>query len=189
VLPLVEHFIGLSSQANRLPPPVLDEDAAARLKAYAWPGNVRELKNVVERLVVRAKEGVIVPADLPRELINDWRPETAAAKPATGTADKLYERMVVGGESFWSSVAEPFMARDITRDDLRGVITRGLEHTHGSYKQLLPTFNIAPEDYKRLLSFLRKYGCHMPFQKFRSMAVTPRSLAFHSEAERFSKTG
>ena len=81
------------------------------------------------------------------------------------------------------------MARDITRDDLRQVITRGLEHTHGSYKQLLQVFNVAPGDYKRLLSFLRKYGCHMPFQQFRSMPVTPRSLAYHREAERFSKTG
>ncbi len=66
--------------------------------------------------------------------------------------------MTVSGESFWSVVSEPFMARDITRDDLRAVISKGLEETRGSYKQFLPLFNIAAEDYKRLLSFLRKYG-------------------------------
>lgn len=79
--------------------------------------------------------------------------------------------MTVGGESFWTAVSEPFMSRDITRDDLRAVISRGLEETRGSYKQLLPLFNIAPEDYKRLLSFLRKYDCHLPFQRFRTVAV------------------
>ena len=81
------------------------------------------------------------------------------------------------------------MARDITRDDLRGVITRGLEHTRGSYKQLLQAFNVAPEDYKRLLNFLRKHGCHMPFQKFRSIPVTAKSFEYHGEGQRLSKTG
>ena len=80
-------------------------------------------------------------------------------------------------------------ARDLTREDLRGVITRGLEHSRGSYKQLLQAFNIAPEDYKRLLSFLRKHGCHMPFQKFRTMPVSAKSLDYQGEPQRLSKTG
>ena len=84
------------------------------------------------------------------------------------------------------------MARDITREDLRDVITRGLEHTRGSYKQMLTAFNVAPDDYKRLLSFLRKYGCHMPFQKFRSVQVNPRAVEYdarHRDVERLTKTG
>ena len=189
VLPLVDHFIRLASQTYRVPQPVLDTEAAAKLTAYSWPGNVRELKNAVERLVVRGKTGAIVAADLPREVLGDWRSASLTAKPASVTPDKLYERMVVGGESFWSVVGEPFMARDITRDDLRGVITRGLEHTRGSYKQLLQAFNVAPEDYKRLLNFLRKHGCHMPFQKFRSIPVTAKSFEYHGEGQRLSKTG
>jgi hypothetical protein len=27
---------------------------------------------------------------------------------------------------------------------------------------------MAPEDYKRFLSFLRKHQCHIPFQQFRT---------------------
>jgi len=188
VLPLVNHFIRLSSEAFGVSQPELDDEAAVRLTAYSWPGNVRELKNVVERLVVRGKAGGIVAADLPREILDEWR-STSTAKAASAIADKLYERMVVGGESFWSVVGEPFMARDLTRDDLRAVITRGLEHSRGSYKQLLQAFNVAPEDYKRLLNFLRKYGCHMPFQKFRTIPVTAKSLEFHGEPQHLSKTG
>jgi DNA-binding NtrC family response regulator len=189
VVPLVQHFIRVASAAHRVPEPALQEDALRALVGYSWPGNVRELKNVVERLVVRAR-GRITTADLPREVVGESRPIVVPeARTHNVTTDRLYERMVVGGESFWSVVGEPFMARDITRDDLRGVVTRGLEHTRGSYKQMLRAFNVPADDYKRLLSFLRKYGCHMPFQKFRSLNVDPRSLAYHRETEQLTKAG
>jgi hypothetical protein len=100
-----------------------------------------------------------------------------AVSPAETVASALYDRMTVDGESFWSAVYEPFMSRDLTRDDLRAVICRGLQQTRGSYKLLLELYNVAPGDYKRLLGFLRKYQCHMPFQKFRSIPVTPERAA------------
>jgi hypothetical protein len=75
------------------------------------------------------------------------------------------------GESFWSAVYEPFMARDITRDDLRRVVSAGLTETHGSYKILVRQFNMEPGDYKRFLNFLRKHQCHLPFHQFRVAAA------------------
>jgi DNA-binding NtrC family response regulator len=179
---LVEYFVRTASETHNVPQPRLHDDTIARLMTHSWPGNVRELKNVIERLVVRARGGFVSPNDLSLDTPGLWPLETVhrhAAAPAQ--ADRLYERMTVGGESFWSVVSEPFMARDITRDDLRAVISKGLEETRGSYKQLLPLFNIAAEDYKRLLSFLRKYGCHLPFQRFRTVAVRSDSLTFHRE--------
>ena len=53
-------------------------------------------------------------------------PATPATRPA---ADMLFERMVNGGESFWSCVYAPFMSRDLTRDDLRTIVRKGLERT------------------------------------------------------------
>jgi hypothetical protein len=41
---------------------------------------------------------------------------------------------------------------------------------------LLELFNVPPGDYKKLLAFLRKHQCHMPFQKFRSIAVRPEAI-------------
>ena len=193
IQPLLTYFVRLASETYKIPAPILHDETIARLVAHSWPGNVRELKNVVERLVVRARAGSILPSDLSKDLMTASSRGTppAAVASSKSTPDRLYERMTLEGESFWSAVSEPFMARDITRDDLRAVITRGLEHTKGSYKQLLQVFNIAPEDYKRLLSFLRKYGCHMPFQKFRTIQVRPEA-AFHREAgvgETFTKAG
>ncbi len=37
-----------------------------RLLNYSWPGNVRELRNILERAVIVAMEGAILPAHLPR---------------------------------------------------------------------------------------------------------------------------
>jgi transcriptional regulator with PAS, ATPase and Fis domain len=172
VAALVTHFVRAFSQSHRREEPVLSEAALTGLVAYGWPGNVRELKNIIERLVVRAGDLIDV-VDLPREVSGQrsQAAQVAQTQSLLTTADALYERMVVGGESFWSVVYEPFMSRDLTRGDLRAIVSRGLEETRGSYKLLVGLFNLPPTDYKRLLSFLRKYECHMPFQRFRSVPV------------------
>ena len=175
---LLKYFMEASSAVHRAPVPVLADATMTRLMSYSWPGNVRELKNVVERLVIRARDGAILPTDLPKEILEHGTTlplASTSTQPPAGAG--LYERMTIDGQSFWSAVYEPFMARDLTRDDLRAVVSRGLEQTRGSYKLLLEVFNVAPGDYKRLLGFLRKYECHMPFQKFRSIAVTPERAA------------
>jgi hypothetical protein len=59
------------------------------------------------------------------------------------------------------------MARDLTRADLRRIVTLGLERTKGNYRLLLQLFNMSESDYKRFLNFLRKYQCQLPFQSFR----------------------
>jgi transcriptional regulator of acetoin/glycerol metabolism len=46
----------------------IDDEAAARLCAHAWPGNIRELRNVLERAMLFADDGVIRARDLPPEL-------------------------------------------------------------------------------------------------------------------------
>lgn len=178
VVPLVNFFIRQSSEAHRVPMPTLHQDTLDRLVEYSWPGNVRELKNVAERLVVRARSAVLAPEELPKEILaRTGQPLAAsAAPPPPLVSDQLYDRMVRGGQSFWAAVYEPFMSRDLTRDDLRGVVSRGLEQTRGSYKMLLEVFNLPPGDYKKLLAFLRKHQCHMPFQKFRSLNVRPESI-------------
>ena len=85
----------------------------------------------------------------------------------------ILDRILNDGASFWSEVYEPFMARDLTRHDVRELVRLGLEHTRGNYKMLVAYFNMPPEDYKKFLNFLRKYQCHVPFQRFRMMPATP----------------
>jgi DNA-binding NtrC family response regulator len=178
---LLRFFLDQFAKQYQVECPSLSADAMQTLAEHPWPGNVRELKNVVERLVVRARNGEIGRDDLPLEVLRTAapavqpEPATQATRPA---ADMLFERMVNGGESFWSCVYAPFMSRDLTRDDLRTIVRKGLERTSGNYKVMVELFNMAADDYKRFLGFLRKYQCHMPFQQFRS-ASTSRDAGRH----------
>lgn len=174
---LLPYFLRVYSQRHGVPTPDLSPDAQRLLTAYDWPGNVRELKNVVERLVVRARSVVVSPEDLPAEVAGRPRSERERTTARTSPAESMYERMVRGGESFWAVVYPPFIARDLTRDDVRLVIRKGLEHARGNYKLLVALFNMPPTDYKRFLNFLRKHDCHMPFQRFRSAAASRAEAA------------
>jgi DNA-binding NtrC family response regulator len=165
---LLDYFVKLYSLRHSLPVPRLTPEALSYLVGYAWPGNVRELKNFIERLVLRARSGVITPADLPLEIVPPPPPPPREALPGP-CVDRMYDRMLKGRESFWSVVYEPFMARDMTRDDLRALVSRGLQQTRGSYRILVQLFNMPEADYKRFLNFLRKHDCQMPFQRFRNL--------------------
>jgi transcriptional regulator with GAF, ATPase, and Fis domain len=177
---LLGFFLEQFAKQYQVEPPALSAEATQTLCDHPWPGNVRELKNVIERLVVRARNGEIGRDDLPLEVLRAAPSASQVAVPASPVtrpaADMLFERMVNGGESFWSCVYAPFMARDLTRDDLRTVVRKGLERTSGNYKVMVELFNMPADDYKRFLGFLRKYQCHMPFQQFRS-AATSRDAA------------
>jgi two-component system, NtrC family, response regulator HydG len=168
---LLKFFLEQFSRQYQVDLPTLSQEAMQTLTDHPWPGNVRELKNVVERLVVRNKSGEIGRDDLPLEVLRSAPAAQVVPTPVTRpAADVLFERLVNGGESFWSCVYAPFMARDLTRDDLRAVVRKGLERTSGNYKVMVELFNMQADDYKRFLGFLRKYQCHMPFQQFRSAA-------------------
>jgi DNA-binding NtrC family response regulator len=166
---LLRHF--LAAYAERYRAAVVPEpsrDVLARLVGYDWPGNVRELKNLAERLVVRARTGMIELADLPAEIVQATdAPARGAGAQASAVAERLYHRMVTGGESFWDAVWGPFLAHDLTRDDLRLIVTQGLKQSRYSYRSLLPLFNMEPADYKRFLGALREFDCHVPLHELR----------------------
>jgi transcriptional regulator with GAF, ATPase, and Fis domain len=189
---LIAHYMTAYSESHRVPAPELSTAAMDVLLAHRWPGNVRELKNVVERVVLRASGKLVQPCDLPSELIRTVPPPSSARAGGKvdahmSAADELATAMLRGGQSFWSVVYPLFMARDLTRADLRKLVQIGLEQTNGNYRMLLRLFNMPEQDYKRFLSFLRKHDCHLPFQQFRAAPVRAqlnpvRSLASGSRA-------
>jgi two-component system nitrogen regulation response regulator GlnG len=60
---LVEHF--LAKYTEEFGERAVAPDTLDRLVGYDWPGNVRELENVVQRAMVLATTGVILPEHLP----------------------------------------------------------------------------------------------------------------------------
>jgi len=171
---LLGHFLAMFSEAHSSPIPEVTPEALKALAAYGWPGNVRELRNIAERLVLRSRDGRVDVGMLPSEVTRERR-DVAMTTDVTVRAtvvpahQVLFQRLITDGASFWTEVYEPFMARDLTRHEVRELIRLGLEHTRGNYKMLVTSFNMPPEDYKKFLNFLRKYQCHVPFQRFRMM--------------------
>jgi transcriptional regulator with PAS, ATPase and Fis domain len=176
IRPLFEHFLRRYADSHGITLPTIDADVMRALIDFDWPGNVRQLKNVAERLIVRGQRPSISFADLPPEIAGVVRQAPiAAARPEPSRLDVVFDRMVNQGESFWAAVYPAFMARDLTRDDLRFIVTRGLQQTSGNYKMLVELLNMKPTDYKRFLNFLRKHECHLPFERFRSAGLRRRS--------------
>jgi DNA-binding NtrC family response regulator len=146
----------------------LDTEVSRALDQYDWPGNVRELENVVQRLVVNARHDVVTLADLPANI----RLETAALLPVPRVerrrtaADALHDRLRAG-ESFWTAVRPLFLNREITRADVQGLLRKALEEAGGNYRVVTRLFNVPPTEYKRLLNFLRKHDCLLPYRDFR----------------------
>jgi hypothetical protein len=59
------------------------------------------------------------------------------------------------------------MRREITRDNVRELVRKGLEEARGNYRIVAKLFNMEPGDYKRFLNFLRKHDCQLPFKEYR----------------------
>jgi DNA-binding NtrC family response regulator len=154
---MFDYFLRQFAASHRVDLPHLTDDAAAQIANAQWPGNVRQLRNVAERLVVRAQSGMISASDLPREILSMGRPGDGAAS-ALPRAELMFKKMVQDLETFWTVVYEPFMARDLTREDVRAVVREALKLSDGSYHRVTQLFNIVG-DQKRLVAFLRKFDC------------------------------
>ena len=169
VWPLVAHV--LSRQTRRIS---VSPEARQALEQYRWPGNVRELQNVVEQAVWMARGDSIELDALPEHV----KPQPVVARPARErrrtAADRLFDALVTGRCSFWGDVHGWFLARDLTRNDLRGLVGLGLEKTHGNYHALLTLFRLPPEDYKRFLNFLNTHQCNVDVRPFRQGTADPR---------------
>jgi DNA-binding NtrC family response regulator len=178
---LFAHFLQIYCAQRRIPAPVLAPDAVAWLLENDWPGNVRQLRNTAERLALRGRGEVVTAAHFaPRkEMASAAAPVVVGTPdaPAKALADAVYDRMVKNRESFWSAVHAAYMVRDLTRKDVRAIITRGLHETAGNYKMLVELFNMDRSDYKRFLNFLRKHECQLPFADFRAVRSWHRDVS------------
>lgn len=66
---LATHFTQKYSRPGQAPCRISPE-AMEILLACSWPGNIRQLENAIERGCVTAREGVILPENLPSEVTN-----------------------------------------------------------------------------------------------------------------------
>jgi DNA-binding NtrC family response regulator len=175
---LFEHFLREFCAQRKTPPPAIAPEALEWITAYDWPGNVRQLRNTVERMIVRCNGSVVTMEHLAsrKEPAAAPPPQVLAGELPRTLADGVYDRMVKQRESFWTAVHAAYMVRDLTRKDVRAIVTRGLQETAGNYKMLVELFNMDGGDYKRFLNFLRKHNCQLPFADFRAVKSWHREV-------------
>ena len=148
----------------------VDAEAMEALERYRWPGNVRELQNVVEQMLALA-DGDRMGTELlpPSVTARAGKSPHPVRERRRRVADELFDGLTEGGCNFWNDVYPMFMSRDLTRDDLRALIRKGLAATKGSYRGLLQLFGLEDGDYKRLLNFLASHDCAIDFREFRTI--------------------
>ncbi len=165
VEPLVARFLERGHRALRFAPAAMEA-----LERHRWPGNVRELQNVVERLTWTSPGDVVELQDLPPRIRDTSLPAGPAEPRRRHLADDLFAGLCERRLAFWDDVHALFLSRDLTRQDIRELVRRGLAATRGSYRAMLARFGLPEQDYKRLLNFLQAHDCVVDFRVFRAMA-------------------
>jgi transcriptional regulator with GAF, ATPase, and Fis domain len=81
---LALYFLRLYGEELNKPMTGIDDEAMARLKAYAWPGNIRQLQSYIERAVLDAEKPTVTVEDLSAELHADpFQLATRTYRPAS----------------------------------------------------------------------------------------------------------
>ena len=133
------------------------------LSHYHFPGNVRELENIITSSFQLS--GGVIEADVVTPRISGRRKSPQSQRGSK--AEAIYEDLVSGRKEFWSDVRDSFLNRDLTRDDLRKIISLGLTACRGSYRKLLEHLRLPQDDYKKFLTFLTHHDCKLDFRPFR----------------------
>ncbi|HEV2861011.1 MAG TPA: sigma 54-interacting transcriptional regulator [Pyrinomonadaceae bacterium] len=119
---LANYFAAECGKRVRHKPLRVSTEARSYLTGYDWPGNVRELENVIERAAVLGSTDIILPEDLPEELL-----ETASAgAPVT----KFYEAL---------------------RETKKKMLLSAIEQAGGNYIEAAKLLGIHPNNLHRLL--------------------------------------
>jgi len=71
---LVNYFIKKYATHQRVNVNAISQEALNMLSSYNWPGNIRELENVIEHAVTFCTSDVIIPRNLPVNLIEGETP-------------------------------------------------------------------------------------------------------------------
>jgi DNA-binding NtrC family response regulator len=114
------------------------KEVLERFRGYNWPGNVRELRNVVERAVILAGEGTILPTHLAQSFGGSATPSAPVAATAAANGEEL--RIPVG-----STIEQAE----------RALIELTLEHTRHNKTRAAEVLGISQ---KTLFNKLKEYG-------------------------------
>jgi DNA-binding NtrC family response regulator len=124
------------------------------IMAYDWPGNLRQLLNTLK------KAALDIPGnDIDERIENvihstDFRISHHAEPHAR--RDQILADLKKGG-IFWQLVHEPFLKRDLNRQQVKDIIRFAYETCNHNYKDAMSLLNIPDRDYRKFLNFLAEH--------------------------------
>ncbi len=133
-------------------------EALEVLRRYDWPGNVREVKSLVDAGFHLADGELIEPCHFLEALEEVARLDQLRQVPLIDVEGQCWERLRSGSADFWQVVHGPYLARELSRTQVRALIARGLTVTRGSFKKLVGLFGLPAHDYMRFMAFLRHHS-------------------------------
>ena len=155
---IVEHYVEEAAAVAGAEQKQFSPRALEVLGQHDWPGNVRELRAVAESSFHLSDGLVIGPESFAESLESVARLREMSSVPLLGAQpETVLERLLAGAGTFWELVHEPFLERDLNRDQVREIVAGGLSRSGGNYKRLLALFGIAQEDYLKFMDFLRHH--------------------------------
>ena len=127
------------------------------LAGHAWPGNARELITVLTRAGIDSPDPISG-----RDLQALFSPGSVASRGAAPMTDKIerIEAEITAGRDFWQAVWQPFIRRDLNKDEVREILHRGFVASNFSLKQLSRDFHVKDSDFKKFIAILHKYAIH-----------------------------
>ncbi len=135
-----------------------------RLEGFHFGGNARELQNVVEQAYLLSPERRLHAADVNMPTGHQI---SGDEEVVSRRSRRLFEELVRGEVDFWADIRRRFLERDLSRLEVREIISLGLAATGGSYRQLVRKFHLPEKDYRRFLAFLSHHRCKVDFRPFR----------------------
>jgi len=64
---------------------------------------------------------------------------------------------IAPGENFWQVIRKPFIARELDRNTVKGILNFFYTESSHSFKKMTAYLNVDQSDYKKFMSLLYKY--------------------------------
>jgi len=148
VVLLAEYFVAKFAVTYGLGQLAFTDEAKKWLMGYDWPGNVRELQNLMERAVLLAGQGPILPKHF---LMDDeqWTPDDLASVDA--------DQQAVSSAPPPSSAAEALSVMPIHEMEKR-LILKSLQETTGNRTRAAELLGISVRTLRNKLNEYKKQG-------------------------------
>ncbi len=126
------------------------------VSSYDWPGNFRELFSVLKRA------GILCDSPITAKDVQAIIHESDDRGSSANESEKmgLLQQEIDSGKSFWDSVWQAFLDRDINRQELKEFLKQNYSGCGSRLKTLSEKLNIAESDFKKFIAVLHKYKIH-----------------------------